>query len=350
MILYHIADVHIGATNKKFGDNLFNIQYEYLKRLYEDAIKNNVDFVVIAGDLFDSNSVPSDKAKPVFELMKNYQNVHTLIIPGGGASHKNEITGHDAYTKDSIYRRLDISLYFESDNLHLLSPDNPSIKIKDTFFQAGFFEVPKYINEDALYHIAIVHGAFGKNEGEIDPALLENTPFDYVALGHYHKHRIFGKSAYSGAFIQFEFTKARDIQSGFVKVSFTPKLNIEYKPFSDAPRFLKVELLSKEDVESLKNIINKHTFVEIEGYLDEILDEVKNLLKNDNISLSDDCFVIESDDTSEIFYSALLNALNRRPNIKEKDKEEIISLAMRFLRKKATFPDVKNFLKKRYKL
>ena len=347
MTLYHIADVHIGVKNQRLGDKLFDIQYKHLKRLYEDAVKNNVDFVVIAGDLFDSNSVPTSLARPVFELIAGYRGVHTIIIPGGGASIKDEITGHDAYTKDSIYKRVDIKAYFSRDNIHLLTPDNPYVKIKDVLFQGGFFEVPDYIDEDALYHIAIVHGAFGKNEDEIDPKRLEDTPFDYIALGHYHKHRVFGKSAYAGAFIQFEFTKAKDLKSGFVKVEPGPELNIEYVPFDDAPRFLKVELLSKEDVDSVKDRLNDNTFVQIEGYLVELEDDVMELLKNDNVALSDEHFVIESDGTSQVFYDTLLKNLLNYP---EEYRVEIVSLIMRFIHKKATFPEVKDFLQKRYEI
>ncbi len=350
MLLYHIADVHIGVTNRWFRNNLFEIQYEYLKTLYDSAEKHKVDFIIIAGDLFDSNSIPSLIAKKVFELMEAYHNVHTIIIPGGGNSHGGEITGHDAYTVDSIYKRPDISLYFESDNLHILTPDNPILTINDTSFYAGFFEIPKYNKTKATHHIGVIHGAFGKNDGEIDPLKLENTFYDYIALGHYHKHRIFGKSAYSGAFIQFEFTKAKDLSSGFIKVSLSPELKIEYIEFPDAPRFLRAQLLSKWDVEELKSTLTEHTFVEIEGYIGELRTEVSKLLKHPNIELAEDAFVLENDSTGEILFSALKKGIYENSDIPEDYREEILSFIMRFIIKKPNFPEVKRYLERKYGL
>ncbi len=350
MLIYHIADVHIGVINRRLKDKLFEIQYEHLKNLYEKATLENADFVIIAGDLFDSNSIPSEIAKKVLELFKEYSDIHTVIIPGGGAEYEGEITGHDAYTTDSIYRRPDISIYFDSDNLHLLTPQKPVITINDTSFHAGFFEIPTFTETGAKYNIAIIHGAFGKGEEEIDPKELENSPFDYIALGHYHKHRIFKKAAYPGAFIQFEFTKAKELSSGYIRATLDKEIKIEFIPFADAPEFKRVQILSEWDIKELKKNLKDHTFIEIEGYLKELEEKISELVKRPGVTLREDAFVIEENSTMEILFSALKKAIYENPDIPDEFKEDVFSFIIRFLRKKPTYPNVKQYLARKYDL
>ncbi len=64
--LFHTADIHIGARNKYLGDKLFHLQKKFLKRLYNDAKREGVRYVVIAGDIFDSNFVISSMVKEFF--------------------------------------------------------------------------------------------------------------------------------------------------------------------------------------------------------------------------------------------------------------------------------------------
>lgn len=347
MLLYHIADVHIGREAKYLGKELFEIQKEHLERMYLKAVEDGASFVVIAGDLFDSNYVPSEKAREVLELIIKFASVKTVILPGGGSRHEGEITGHDAYTEDSIYKRPDIAIYFEKENLFLLSPVQPVLKVGETAFYGGFFEIPDYPEEDARYHVAVVHGAFGKNRGEKDPALFEGTFYDYVALGHYHSYRQFGKSAYPGAFIQFEFSRSRILDSGFLKVRIDSGLGIERVVFDDAPRFYKVEILSREDAIRLEKELKPLDFVEIEGYAEETELEIRRLLKNEHIRLREDAYVIKKD--------PMLHMINRAIREITQDEEsevqkELESFIMRFLRKKPKKPDIEGVLRRFFEL
>ncbi len=349
MILYHIADVHIGANLKHLGSMLFDIQKKHLEELYKRAESENVDFVLIAGDLFDSNNVPSKMAREVLEIFSSHKDVITVIIPGGGSQHKSEITGHDAYTSDSVYRRPDISMYFRNNNLHLLTPQDPVGKINEVAFYAGFFNIPVFSKEQAMYHIALIHGAFGKRRGEVDPSLLDNTFFDYIALGHYHSYRRFGKAAYSGAFIQFEFTRSASIDSGYLKVEINgSSLNVERVTFPDAPRFYRVEFLDESDIESFKNNIRPFDFVEIEGYSEELRNGVEELLQhNNNIRLRDDACVIKREPMWFMVKDALSDILK---GMEEEEKKEIEDFVLRFLRKRVKKPELESYLRERFDL
>ncbi len=347
MLLYHIADVHIGAGAKYLGEKLYDIQKRHLENLYEEAVKEGANFVVIAGDLFDSNSVPSSVAREVFDIFTRYVNVNTVILPGGGSHYEGEVTGHDAYTEDSIYKRPDISLYFEKENIYLLSPETPVIKVDDVAFYAGFFEVPVYPKERAIHHIAVIHGAFGKDVDELDPSLLDRTFYDYIALGHYHMYKRFGKAAYPGAFIQFEFTRAKILESGYLKVRIYNGLEIERVVFEDAPRFYRVELIDESDIDRLESEMRFYDFIEIEGYSEDIEDKVKNIFKNKNIKLRDDAYIIKKDAMWHVLNSIIEKIM---AGDESENREEIKSFMMRFLRKKTTKPELERVLRRFFEL
>ncbi|MEM3432880.1 MAG: metallophosphoesterase, partial [Candidatus Methanomethyliaceae archaeon] len=48
----HMADVHLGATSEP---RLRQLEVEAFRRAFEECLKENVDFVVISGDLFHVN-------------------------------------------------------------------------------------------------------------------------------------------------------------------------------------------------------------------------------------------------------------------------------------------------------
>jgi len=59
----HTADLHIGTPfktsvrNQKIREMLINSTYDAFNNLVELCLENDVDFLIIAGDIFDSESV-----------------------------------------------------------------------------------------------------------------------------------------------------------------------------------------------------------------------------------------------------------------------------------------------------
>lgn len=332
----------------------FEVQLKALKDVYKKATEQGVIFILIAGDLFDSNYISSDIAMKVLDIFKLSSNIHTVLIPGGGSNYGNEVTGHDAYTADSIYKRPDIANYFDYPNITLLTPENPVKIIRDTAFYSAFFDMPMFELKNASRHIALVHGAFGKNntEGELDIDRLESMPFDYIALGHYHGCKIFNKSAYPGAFLQFEFTRRKSLNSGFLKVNINGSRNIECVDIKNAPSFYRVEIFSEKDIQDLKHTLGKLDFVEISGYSKELSEQIKQLLKNPSIHLRENAVIYTRDLNYEIIKKALDNILNKGEfkDYEEELKEEAYNFILQHIMRKMSLNDTVNYLIKRFEI
>jgi len=350
--IFHTADIHVGVRTKRFEDKFFDLQKKFLTRLYKEAKDKNVEFVVIAGDLFDSNYIPSSRAIDVFEIISSYQDINTIIIPGGGTANSKEITGHDAYTEDSIYKRPDIQKYINRENITLLTPHKRSVIISDIAFYAGFFEVPKCNMLDARYHIGIIHGAFSENplENEISVSELDNSFFDYICLGHYHSFKKFKKAAYPGALVQFEFLKKKNVSSGYIEVSLESDLEIKYREFEDAPRFYKIEIISKDDIEKIKDLDKQH-FIEIAGYVKELSKQVEELLEysGGNIFLLDNYIVYEREGIYGIIENSLDDVL-KKFQFNEEILDEIKMFILRNMRGNITKPSIEEYLRGRFAL
>ena len=285
MKLYHLSDLHFGVSPPSLGEDAHQkIVLRKLQEVIERAEREGVRFVVLAGDTFDSNALPSALVKKLLGLLARYQRVNFILLPGGGKKDQQGIRGHDAYTKDSLYRRLEVSSYFEQPHLFLLTPENPVVLFKEegVAFYGGFFDFPRAEPQtEARFHVAVMHGAFGEREdfGEIPLTQERSLFYDYLALGHYHRHRrLTEKAAYSGAFVQFEFLPYQEGTSGYLEVDLSsspPKLR--YHVFEDAPRFLYHRVLNAGDLEALKQLDFNFCNVKIVSYLKKFKEDIRAL-------------------------------------------------------------------------
>ena len=187
----HTADWHLGIKYTKLGPNAEKareIRIDTVKKLMDSAKKKKVDFIIIAGDLFDNNDVDRRLIDIVANIMKRVEPIPVYILPGN----------HDPLTRDSLY--LDSS-WDSIDNAKILKNKEP-IKIPE--LNATLYPCPatqKQTREDLTewiratddsISIGIAHGNL-QIEGfiedpnfPIDPNRVENSGLDYLALGEWH--------------------------------------------------------------------------------------------------------------------------------------------------------------------
>lgn len=183
----HTADWHLGKKYTQLGlraDMAREIRLETIKNLFSIAENNNVDFVLVAGDLFDSNEVNLSWVYKLSEILSETQ-IHTYIIPGN----------HDPLTRDSLYydpiwenignvtvlqknKKFDIShnvALYPSPILQKQSIDDPTewIKSEEDQISIGLAHGPLDIFDECTY-FPINH-----NRAEI-------SNLDYLALGEWH--------------------------------------------------------------------------------------------------------------------------------------------------------------------
>ncbi len=284
MKIYHISDLHLGVKPTKGSEvEHTNLVIRNLEKLIKKAENENVPFILIAGDIFDSNSVSQKLVDDFFNLLKIHNSINFILIPGGGNEDIDEITGHDAYTSNSVYKRIDvITLLKSNEHITLLTPETPFKTFDDAAFYAKFFGKPENFSfsPDKKHHIGIFHGAYGNREdyNEINLNSFPYNEFSYIALGHYHTFKKVSDNAfYSGAFIQFEYIANKEAKSGYVEVDLEDNLKVKYVEIEDAPKFLSKSILSEKDVNEIKELKNQHLNLKIVSYLEDYENFVQNL-------------------------------------------------------------------------
>ena len=279
--LFHLSDLHIGVRNQILGErgHLETVVRE-LGKIVRKAEDEGVKFVVIAGDIFDSNAVVDSYVKKFFKILGDHSGVNFVLIPGGGERSEEGLSGHDAYVDRSVYRRPEVVSLIESmDNVYLLTPRNRVVNIEDVVFSAGFFDLAPIVKE-GNYRIAVMHGAYGgRSEFNEIPLTSEFlSSFDYVALGHYHTHsRLAENAAYSGALVQFEFIGGKSAIGGCLDVEISNgKCEIRFIE-SDSPGFEIGRVLSEEDLSGVVSLLKQGSMVRISSYLEDFEDELVKL-------------------------------------------------------------------------
>jgi DNA repair exonuclease SbcCD nuclease subunit len=221
--LLHTADVHLGARHADLGEQAAaqrERQFAAFRTAIDLAIAEKVDIVLIAGDLFDSNTQPKRSVERVAAELRRLVNakIRTVLIPGT----------HDVYDRSSLYRVHDLPALAGStpddDLVTVLTPDLPSVHLSacDVVVHGPVFatkraphsplrdiRIDRTTDKTATWHVGMVHGALaipGKTDTDevvVSREEIESTGLDYLALGHWHSSQG-GKAgattyAYSGA-------------------------------------------------------------------------------------------------------------------------------------------------------
>ena len=220
--LLHTADVHLGARHADLGDAAATQrerQFAAFRAAISLAIEEKVDVVLIAGDLFDSNTQPKRSVERVAAELRRLgeARIRTVILPGT----------HDCYDRSSIYRSYDLPAMAgatpDDDSITILTPDRPSVHltalnlvVHGTVFatkRAPYSPLRdlRVVAEEGAptWSVGMVHGSLAipdrtdRDDVVVTKEEIAATGLDYLALGHWHSVQR-GKAgtttyAYSGA-------------------------------------------------------------------------------------------------------------------------------------------------------
>ena len=202
--LLHTADVHLGARHTDLGEQAAaqrERQFAAFKAAVDLAVAEQVDIVLVAGDLFDSNTQPRRSVERVAAELRRLVDarIRTVLIPGT----------HDVYDRSSIYRVHDLAALAGSaeddDLVTVLTPDRPSIHLAtcDVVIHGPVFATKRAphsplrdlkvtAGEGATWHVGMVHGSLAipdrtdRDEVVFTREEIAATGLDYLALGHWH--------------------------------------------------------------------------------------------------------------------------------------------------------------------
>ncbi|MBD3233233.1 MAG: hypothetical protein GF315_05870 [candidate division Zixibacteria bacterium] len=214
--IIHTADIHLGMKFSDLG-RAGNIIRKYQRKAFaaivEMAIEKDADFLVIAGDLFDSKLVSDATYRFVASELRKLEDTSVIVIPGT----------HDPAGAELIWNRFKKENLPENIKLILQPEDSPvTFTEKDTTFwlkpnqESNSPESPlPELQDNSLsqYHIAVAHGTAqiggmqAKDDFPFSQEEIQNSGFDYIALGHWHSFKRVGESNayYPGAAEQSKF-------------------------------------------------------------------------------------------------------------------------------------------------
>jgi DNA repair exonuclease SbcCD nuclease subunit len=194
MRFLHAADLHLGLRVTRFGaevnGRLQEARLKALEHLIGQATARAVDFLLIAGDLFDDNHVDAATSRRTFELFESAGRP-VYIIPGN----------HDPMTADSVFARPPWSL--PSAGMVQLMRNPESIPLPGgtllpcpLFAKNSFDDPTRWIlpreSGDRGIRIGLAHGSLNEranlppDDHLIDCHAADTKGLDYLALGHWH--------------------------------------------------------------------------------------------------------------------------------------------------------------------
>jgi len=178
MKIIHFADLHIGSkfnrldeeTKEKLETELRNT----FSRIIVFAYDNNINQIIMAGDIFDKNTVNFKDKKFFYDLIKENKNITFYYLKGN----------HDLNSK--YIEKLDNLKTFDEYKTYYL--DNVTIsgyELKDD--NRELYNILP-LNKQK-FNILILHGDINnKNDDNyINLDLLKEKNINYFALGHIHK-------------------------------------------------------------------------------------------------------------------------------------------------------------------
>lgn len=300
--ILHTSDLHLEkqllntSYSSEFASSRRAELWETLKRILDYSTINDVDIVVIAGDLFESEYFGLSELYRLYNLFEKYFDIRIVILTGN----------HDSYIKNSVYKQLQTP-----ENVYLLFSDNLNYiefhDLKTRVYGIGWMEssyteviIDSANLDDNLNNILVLHGNLINKEKEymyFDKDSLLSNGFDYIALGHIHSYiDLADNMAYSGSPEPLDFGEQGD--KGFVLINLTKgKCIKEFIPFSKRKFIANTFTFnSVNDEESLihylLDIKNDVDFFRI--YLDGIIsDELSYKLDYILKSLTDNFYYIE---------------------------------------------------------
>ncbi|MGX4687445.1 exonuclease SbcCD subunit D [Vagococcus sp. JNUCC 83] len=236
MKFLHTADWHIGR--KLNGFSLLEEQRDVFEKMLNIAIEQDVDAIVVAGDLYD-RSMPSVEAVELLNNMMIEMNLENkfpvLAVSGNHDSATRLSTGSPWLEKEQFYLYTQLEQVFSpvviGDTQFFLLPYIEPIHARLYFDDDSLVTIPlaleKIMQEITplllpdKHHVLVSHffvtgASKGESETPLEVGGLSSVSadlfdaFDYVALGHLHYKDALTHQAnvkYSGALLKYSLSE-----------------------------------------------------------------------------------------------------------------------------------------------
>jgi DNA repair protein SbcD/Mre11 len=277
----HLGDCHLGGWRQP---ELKELNFKSFKTALETAVKENVDFILIAGDLFDTAYPPIETLKETFEEFKKIKDkkIPVFLIAGSHDYSASGKTFLDVLEKAGFCKN--VANFEERNNKIMLLPTiHQNIAIYGYPGKKSGLEVDdiariKLQDAPGLFKILMLHTAIKDAIGTIpmnavDETMLPKT--DYLALAHLHIIYNKNNRVYSGPIFPNNLSELEELKAGSfyiydngsikrheIKLADVVTINLETKNALDATDKL-MHLLEEADLK------DKILIVRVSGILNQ---------------------------------------------------------------------------------
>jgi len=284
----HLADIHLGGWKQQ---PLQDLNFQSFKKAVDICISEKVDFILIAGDLFDSAYPSIEILKKTFMEFKRIkeEKIPCFIIAG---SHDYSVSGKtflDVLEKAGFCKN--VTDFDEKNEVIFLNPfihgnvalygypgKKSGLEIKD-------LRRIKLNDSPGMFKIFMLHTTIDKAKGSlpIDSIEADSLPnSDYYAMGHLHIDFQYKNFVYPGPIFPNNFQELEDLQFGRFCIIDTKSDNYIKKIELRIREILPVSIEVKNSLTATSQIISELEKKELEDKI--ILLRVRGELEKGKVS------------------------------------------------------------------
>ena len=266
MLFSHIADTHLGLVQYGSNEREQDV-YDVFNQAIDRSIKDNVDFVIFAGDIFH---VPNPNGTAVIQMgnaLKRLKqnNIDSFFILGD-----HDISRIRGTPIPYIYHNLEFSKYIgngkpiEYKGIMLVGLDKIR-KNEMSQYEETFSNLDKSVEKFSGHKILVLHQGiteFNKFAGELQSTDLPKN-FTYYAMGHLHDkdvkqfNHLNGPIAYPGSIELTTSEGIKETKKGFFEVDISGNEAIPNWIELDARPQFSVNTDYKELTKTIDEVIEK---------------------------------------------------------------------------------------------
>ena len=291
----HLADVHLGGWRQ---EPMQKLNFESFQFAVNKCIERKVDFVLIAGDLFDSAYPPIEILKETFSEFRKLKDakIPVFIIAG---SHDYSISGKsflDVLEKAGFCKNV-FDAEITEDQILLNPTIHEGIALYGYPGKKSGLEVPdvkkiKLSDAPGMMKIVMLHTTLDKVRGVLPIECVEADSLpeaDYYALGHIHVDFRYKNIVYPGPIFPNNFQELETVENGTFYIVDTNEVN----PFE------KIEIRLREIVKLEFEVRNTQTAT------DEIINELSKLKIKDKVVLLRISGILENQKPTDINFQRI---------------------------------------------
>nr|WP_317282821.1 exonuclease SbcCD subunit D [uncultured Sellimonas sp.] len=238
MKLLHLSDLHLG---KRVNDySMLEDQSDILNQILEITDRENIQGVMIAGDIYDKPVPPAEAVKLLDRFLKHLasRNLPVFFISGNHDSYDRLAFGAELFKKSGVYMPEGICTkirwqdeygplvfwlmpFLKPVHVKAVYPDREIVTYTDAVRTVLEEEKPDPSERNILICHQFVAGAARCESEEVSIGGLDQVDasvfaaFDYVALGHLHRPQYIQKETirYCGTPLKYSFSEVNDRKS-----------------------------------------------------------------------------------------------------------------------------------------